>query len=407
MHRCLDEDWFLLDYELKLQRVHAFVLEAAGILSARECGAVEDALEALSLEWSGQPPPDSTAEDLHTWVEGELTHRAGSAGEKIHTARSRNDQVATLIKMWLIDVGDSLAVSWRSLAQTTSRVALAWVPHAMPLMTHAQFAAPGSAGAVPLAHALGYERCAASFSRAANRWRATCPLGAGAVAGSSIPIDRDMQAEGLGFLRPAESSIDATGTRDEALECLATIAHGSLKLMGTAADLLTFAQTKYRWITFDPGLTTGSSMMPNKSNPDACELLRGTAARTSSAHGEAMMLSKGLISGYQRDLQCLKPILHDTVERFRAATALAQAIWDGVHLSKDRVSSSLAWGDVGATLRMEARVLDGMPLRMAHRLEAEGGETEAEHGMDAYVTYGSAHPDEVGRQAKALIERTD
>ena len=405
VHRCLADDWFLLPYELRLQGVHALALEAVGVLDTAERKGIELALAGLDELWRDKPAPDHEAEDLHTWVESELTERAGDAGTKIHTARSRNDQVATLTKMWLIDRAEIWQKAMTDLSDRAAQLAMTWAPHTMPLMTHLQFAAPGSAGAWPLAQALAFERYQKRLDSLLDGWKEYCPLGAGAIAGSSIPLDRTIQAQGLGFRLPHPSSIDATGSRDDVLEALAWVSQVSLRFCGLATDLLTYGQTPYGWIRFDAGLSTGSSMMPNKANPDAAELLRGEAARLTAAQTEALFLLKGLPSGYNRDLQCLKPLLHDTVTRFETSLALCGAILEGITAVPERMSAALHEGDVEATLRMESRVLDGASLRDAHHAEAGGTGTPGSFGAHDYATEGSASPEEVCRQAAALQKR--
>src|ERR1043166_9324677 len=325
LNRCLESDWFLLPYELKLQAAHAKALQAAGILTGDEREAIQRALSEMGASLDLGEPPVSDAEDIHTFVESELVKRAGEAGKKIHTARSRNDQVATLLKMFVIGCGERLLADSRQLAEACCRQEEAWSDLPMPLQTHTQFAAPGSAGAWILRYAAAGERICGQAAEAARRWREECPLGSGAVAGSSVPINRAIQAQELGFVRPSASALDSTTTRDECIEFLAIAAQAALHLQSLATDVILFSQTPLGWTKYPAEFGTGSSMMPNKMNPDAMELLRGEAAAVMSAHGHALMLLKGLPSGYNRDLQCIKPLVRETAEKLQGLFALAIA----------------------------------------------------------------------------------
>lgn len=405
-------------------------LGAAGILTPDEVEAIQTALRAIAAEHEGGMPPDSDAEDLHTWIEGELTRRAGAPGKKIHTARSRNDQVATLILLHLRSEADRLAAAIREVVRTLATRALDWAEVEMPLQTHTQFAAPGSVGTWALRHAHALASLADRLDEADARWSRSCPLGSGAVAGSSIPLDRTLQAEALGFVAPSPNALLSTGGRDECVEFLGILAHLALHLGGLATDGIQFVQTPFGWIRYPADLATGSSMMPNKSNPDALELLRGESSSLVAAHQHALFLLKGLPSGYNRDLQCLKPVVRDAAVLAGDLLALAGVFAASMEFDRDALSRALSLGEIQATLRMEASVLAGIPLRDAHHAEARhvgamdrrgnaasdpaGGQpsdrsagpaagAEAIPGATAYRTLGSASPAEVRRTATELL----
>lgn len=415
LNRCLHEDWFLLRYELRLQRAHARALRAANVFTAAELESIEQAIERIdqeSLTLAG--PPECDAEDLHTWVEARLTELAGDAGRRIHTARSRNDQVATLLVMFAADAAEWVAEALDPLTVVLCCRALEWSDLAFPLQTHAQFAAPGSVGAWGLRFAVGLERAGSRLREAATAWRRFCPLGSGAVAGSSIPIDRTIQARELGFEAPSRSALDSTTTRDECLELLALLAPVALQLQSLAADVIGFAGTSLMWVKYPEAFGTGSSMMPNKANPDAMELLRGTCNEILAAHGHALLLLKGLPSGYNRDLQCLKPIVRDAIGTALTMIDMTLAFVGELSWNPERLAASLGQGAIDATLRMEEKVRGGMALRDAHHATAEevlaaslaGDSVPAAAsalGPDRYVTIGSASPAEVQRVAAELI----
>lgn len=410
LNRCLEEDWFLLPFELRLQRAHGQALMAAGVLTSGEYADLCSGLDRIQETYGQSDCPESDAEDLHTWVEMTLTELAGAVGKKIHTARSRNDQVATLLAMYVIHTGEDLAASLADLVRIACRRAQQWAELAFPLHTHQQFAAPGSVGFWVLRYATAFDRVRRHLSYCVSQWRRYCPLGSGALAGSSIPLDRRIQAAELGFEQPSLNALDSTSTRDHCVELLALAAQLALHLQSLACDVIVFSQTPLAWTIYPPGFATGSSMMPNKSNPDAMELLRGECCEVLAAHAHVLTLLKGLPSGYNRDLQCLKPVLHRTVEKLAASARMTAAFLKELDFDAARLSASLALGDIEATLRMEAKVMDGTPLREAHRATAaqsdsttDGTQQPRALGIDRYATVGSASPAETQRIADQIL----
>ncbi len=356
----------------------------------------------------------SQAEDLHTWLEGTLTELVGEAGRKIHTARSRNDQVATLLVMYIIDAAGRLEADLRRLVALFCRRARDWSELVFPLHTHTQFAAPGTVGFWALRYAVPLDRIRRHTRLIVGFWREICPLGSGAVAGSSIPIDRRIQARELGFEGPSRNALASTSCRDEVLEYLAIAAQIALQLQGFATDVILFSQTPLAWTVYPKAFATGSSMMPNKSNPDAMELLRGECCKVAAAHGQALLLLKGLPSGYNRDLQCIKPLLRDAVETLQRMLAMTTAFVEELDFDSAKLVESLKLGHVDATLQMEQRVKDGVPLREAHHAVAEelagrtaSDETDGARLVEKYQTVGSASPVETRRVAEELLTAID
>lgn len=410
MNHCLREDWFLLPYELRLQRAHACALQAAGVLSGEQQTGIDQALDRIAEQYTDVACPESDAEDLHTWMEGKLIELAGEAGRRIHTARSRNDQIATLLKMYVVAAGEDLSRRLCALIHTSGRRAMDWSVFVFPLQTHNQFAAPGSVGFWSLRYATAFARVCRHLDYCTSQWRRFCPLGAGAVAGSSIPIDRRIQATELGFDGPSQNALDSTSTRDECLELLWLAAQTALHLQSFATDVIGFAQTQLGWVNYPGAFGTGSSMMPNKTNPDAMELLRGECNAILSAPHEATLLLKGLPSGYNRDLQCIKPLLHRTVEKLHALLTMTTEFLEQLEFDPQRLSASLKLGAIDATLRMEQKVLAGAALRDAHHeiaaeLQDAGAPSASNNGVsaDSYQTTGSASPAETRRMAEELL----
>lgn len=410
INRCLADDWFLLPFELRLQRAHAAALTAASILSADEHAALGRALDTIERNHGGGLLPVSQAEDIHTWLEEALTELAGEAGRKIHTARSRNDQVATLLVMYVIETGRDLEQALCRLVELLGRRAKDWCELAFPLQTHTQFAAPGTIGFWALRYAVALDRIRRHARWLVGHWRESCPLGSGAVAGSSIPIDRHIQARELGFDGPSKNALASTSCRDEVVEYLALAAQIAVHLQGFAADVIAFSQTPLAWTVYPKAFATGSSMMPNKSNPDAMELLRGECCGIAAAHGQALLLMKGLPSGYNRDLQCLKPLLRDTAESLRQMLELTSAFVEGLDFDASSMRRAMALGQIDATLRMEKKVKEGTPLREAHHAVANelagNAAADAADGprhINQYQTIGSAAPAETRRVADELL----
>lgn len=398
-----------MPYEVKLQRAHAVALTFAEILTQSESTAISAGLDQIERRYGAASCPESDAEDLHTWVEAQLTDAAGDAGRKIHTARSRNDQVATLLKLYVIDVGRKLAVDATSLTQTLASKVGGWSQLVFPLQTHTQFAAPGNVGFWALRYAVSLDRIRRHAALLVREWSEFCPLGSGAVAGSSIKIDRRIQAEELGFARPSRNALESTSCRDEIIEWLALAAQTALHLQSLATDVILFSQTPIAWAIYPKDFATGSSMMPNKSNPDAMELLRGEACMVQAAHSQALLTLKGLPSGYNRDLQCLKPLIHQAAAKLATLMEMANAFCKGLDFNAERMASACKQGNIGATLRMESKVTGGMPLREAHHRTSDelktnvGAPDEWADRIDSYETIGSASPAETRRIADELL----
>ncbi|MCG3138487.1 MAG: Argininosuccinate lyase [Phycisphaerae bacterium] len=400
----------LLPYELQQQRAHVTALTAAAILTHDEQQQVLPALHQLAQQWCGKPCPDSPAEDLHTWVELQLTEQLGAVGRKIHTARSRNDQVATVLKLYVMDQAKQLSGALAELIKRCARQAEKWSELICPLQTHSQFAAPGSMGLWILRHGLALQRVRELLHLHYAQWKRFCPLGSGAVAGSSIPLDRRIQAQELGFDQPSLNALDSTSTRDECLDLLAMIGRIGLHLQTLATDVVSFAQTAHRWVIYPRAFGTGSSMLPNKINPDAMELIRGQCSLLMNSHNEALLLLKGLPTGYQRDLQCLKPVLIRNVLQAMQIIELMSAFIEELKFDTQRLRVHLLNGGIDALWRMEEKVLAGMPLRDAHHAVAtELAGSNGHHApLDStdlyrYRTSGSAHPDETRQVAWQLL----
>ncbi len=313
--------------------------------------------------------------------------------------------------MYVIESGRSLADRLAGLVRTLCDRAKGWSELPMPMQTHCQFAAPGNVGFWALRFAAAFERAHALLRLLGGHWRESCPLGSGAVAGTSLAIDRGLQAAELGFGWPSVNALYSTSARDECVELLGVLGGIALHLQCFATDVIWFAQTALSWIVYPAAFATGSSMMPNKVNPDAMELLRGECAAIQAAHGQAVLLMKGLPSGYNRDLQCIKPVLRAAAEKTAWALELAGAFVEALDFDRAALEKSMRQGAIDATLRMEAMIREGAPMRDAHHAVAEALKSarkdESAPSVDAgaYQTLGGASPAETRRAAEEIAGR--
>ncbi len=307
-------------------RAHAAMLAQVGLLDTCELAAIEEGLDAIAAEIAaGRFVFDAALEDIHMNIEARLAERVGEAGRRLHTARSRNDQVATDLRLWVRDAIDGLDAQAVALMRTLARRAAAHAADAMPGFTHLQAAQPVTFGHHLLAYVEMLARDRGRFADARRRLNES-PLGAAALAGTSFPIDRRMTAKALGFDRPMANSLDAVSDRDFALEFLAACAICAMHLSRFAEEIVIWCSAPYRLIRLSDAYTTGSSIMPQKRNPDAAELVRAKSGRIAGALIGLMTVMKGLPLAYAKDMQEDKEPVFDAA----AALALALAAIDGM-----------------------------------------------------------------------------
>lgn len=299
-----------IDFDRKLWRqdirgslAHAAMLAQVGVIEPADEQAIREGLTAIAREIeAGIFVFDPALEDVHMNIEARLTERIGDAGRRLHTARSRNDQVATDLKLWVRDAIDELDAATGELMRALADRALQHASDAMPGFTHLQTAQPVTFGH----HLLAYvEMLARDRGRLADARRRLneCPLGAAALAGTSFPVDREMTATALGFDRPAANSLDAVSDRDFALEFLAAAAIAATHLSRFAEEIVVWCSAPFAFIRLSDAFTTGSSIMPQKRNPDAAELVRAKAGRAAGALMMLLTVMKGLPLAYAKDMQ--------------------------------------------------------------------------------------------------------
>ncbi|MGH3655888.1 MAG: argininosuccinate lyase, partial [Micromonosporaceae bacterium] len=287
-------DWRLAPYDLAASRAHARVLAGAGLLSNEELGRMLAALDDLHAACaSGEFRPTVEDEDVHTALERGLLERLGTLGGKLRAGRSRNDQVATDLRLYLRDHARGLGTSIVDLVEALADQAARHVDTPAPGMTHLQHAQPISYGHQLLAHAQALLRDLERLRDWDTR-AAICPLGSGALAGSSLPLDPAAVANELGFTAPAENSIDAVSDRDFAAEFLFVAALVGVHLSRIGEEIVLWTSQEYGWVELDDAFATGSSIMPQKKNPDIGELARGKAGRLIGHVAGVLAMLKGL-----------------------------------------------------------------------------------------------------------------
>jgi argininosuccinate lyase len=299
---------------------HAAMLARIGLISNEDEHAIRSGLEAIAQEIeSGRFAFDVALEDIHMNIEARLTERIGDAGKRLHTARSRNDQVATDFRLWVRDAIDGLSAQ---ISDTMLALAGRAAEHAadpMPGFTHLQTAQPVTFGHHLLAYVEMLDRDRGRLADCRRRLN-FCPLGSAALAGTSFPIDRDMTATALDFSGPTANSLDAVSDRDFALEFLSAAAISAMHLSRLAEEVIVWCSAPYRFIRLSDAFTTGSSIMPQKRNPDAAELVRGKTGRVTGALVALLTVMKGLPLAYAKDMQ------EDKEPVFSAAEAWALSL---------------------------------------------------------------------------------
>jgi argininosuccinate lyase len=366
-------DWRLWEQDILGSLAHAAMLQKIGVLTKAELLEIENTLNGIAQEiCEDRFPWRPELEDVHMNIESELTRRA-PAGAKLHTGRSRNDQVSLDMRMWLRDEIVELIREIRLLQRALLVLAIRYQDVLLPGYTHLQRAQP----VVFAHHLLAYlemlerdeGRLADSFYRAN-----VCPLGSGAIAGSTLPLDREMVAKMLGFVdekgnpRITQNSMDAVSDRDFVVEFCAAAALLAAHLSRLAEDWILWATAEFRFITIADAYTTGSSLMPQKKNPDIAELARGKTGRVFGNLMAMLTLLKGLPMTYNRDLQEDKERLFDSADTVRATTRLMAAMIENTTVNTENCRAAAGDPSLLATDLADWLVRKGMPFRQAHHV---------------------------------------
>ncbi|MBO0710700.1 MAG: argininosuccinate lyase [Acetobacteraceae bacterium] len=348
---------------------HAAMLAKTGIIGATDEVAIREGLERIAAEIeAGRFPFVEALEDVHMNIEARLTERIGEAGKRLHTARSRNDQVATDFRLWVRDAVDGLDAQLAAVMRALAERALAHAADPMPGFTHLQNAQPVTFGHHLLAH---LEMLARDRGRLADCRRRLneCPLGAAALAGTSFPIDRRMTAAALGFDRPMANSLDAVSDRDFALEFLAAAAICAMHLSRFAEEIVIWASAPFQLVRLSDAFTTGSSIMPQKRNPDAAELVRAKAGRITGALLALLTVMKGLPLAYAKDMQEDKEPVFDAAEAWALSLAATAGMVRDLEPDTERMRVLAGAGFATATDLADWLVrVRQLPFRDAHHV---------------------------------------
>jgi argininosuccinate lyase len=400
-------DHRLFKQDIRGSIAHARMLARVGLMTANECRLIVHALSSIAAEIEdGSFKFKPELEDIHMNVEAVLIERLGDVGRKLHTARSRNDQVATDLKLW---VRESLGRVDKRLTELQTAIlnAAARYPNlVLPGYTHLQRAQPVLAAHVFLAYVERLERDRSRLADSRRRLN-VLPLGTGALAGTSLPIDRNFVAEELGFDDVAGNSLDASSDRDFVLESVFVLAMIAEHLAGWAEDWILWNTQEFGFLSLPDAICTGSSIMPQKKNPDVLELIRGRTARVIGNLTALLVLVKGLPLAYNRDLQEDKEPLFDAFDTVEACLELATIAVNGMSFRVDQIENRLDEGFLDATTLMECLIKRGVPQRTAHevigRLVAlceHRGLKKLADLSDTELT--TAHP-ELGQNVRAIL----
>ncbi|EJK2107320.1 argininosuccinate lyase [Vibrio cholerae] len=367
-------DSLRFDYRLAEQDIVGSIawskaLVSVNVLSVQEQQQLEQALNQL-LQSVQQDPEQilaSDAEDIHSWVEQKLIEQVGDLGKKLHTGRSRNDQVATDLKLWCRDQGVHLLLALKTLQQQLVAVAAEHQSTVLPGYTHLQRAQPVTFAHWCLAYLEMFERDESRLTDALARLN-TSPLGSGALAGTAYAIDREVLAADLGFTRATRNSLDAVSDRDHVMELMSVASISMLHLSRLAEDMIFYTTGEAGFIELADTVTSGSSLMPQKKNPDALELIRGKTGRVYGALAGMMMTVKALPLAYNKDMQEDKEGLFDALDTWFDCLQMAGLCFDGIKVNAVRTLEAAKQGYSNATELADYLVAKGIPFREAHHI---------------------------------------
>jgi len=350
---------------------HAEMLARQGIIPKADGDAIRTGLEGILADLeSGVLAVDMEAEDVHTFVEAELTRRVGEAGKRLHTGRSRNDQVATDLRLYLRRQCEEITALLRGFIEILHRQGEANAGAVMPGYTHLQRAQPVLFGQHMLAYEEMFARDIGRIEDAARRMN-VCPLGSGALAGTGYPIDRAFTAEKLGFDGYTKSTLDGVSDRDFCVELAAALSLVMAHLSRLGEELILWCSWEFRFIELDDAYTTGSSIMPQKKNPDLAELIRGKSGRVFGDLMGLLTVLKGLPLAYNKDLQEDKEAIFDAFDTVRACLEAATPMVETMKVLPGNMRAAAAAGFINATDCADYLVGKGMPFRDAYKAVGE------------------------------------
>jgi argininosuccinate lyase len=365
----VDADVRLVEHDIVGSKAHAAMLAEAGIISRADAAAILQGLDEILAEWrAGDFALDPALEDVHMNVEARLHQKIGAPAGRLHTARSRNDQVALDMRLWAREQLGLAIEEVEALERALVAQADAHADAVMPGFTHLQAAQPVTFGHHLLAYVEMLDRDRGRLADAAARGNES-PLGAAALAGTSFPIDRAASAKALGFARPMRNSLDAVSSRDFALEATAAAAISAGHLSRLAEEIVLWTSPLYGFARLSDAYSTGSSIMPQKRNPDAAELVRAKAASIAGALQTLLMAQKALPLAYAKDLQEMKPPLFQALDDYRLCLVAMAGMIADLRVDRDAMAGAAGAGYATATDLADWLVrVPGLPFREAHHV---------------------------------------
>ena len=368
--------------DIRASEAHVAMLAAQGIVSQEDAAAIANGLAQVAAEYEADGvPEDWDLEDIHMTTESRLAELIGPAAGRLHTARSRNDQVATDFRLWVRETIDKTDAGLRALQSALVTQAEAHAASIMPGFTHLQTAQPVTLGHHLMAY---YEMFARDRSRFedARRRRNECPLGCAALAGTGFPIDRDATAQALEFDRPSANSLDAVSDRDFALDYLHAASTTAIHLSRLAEELILWASHPFAFVRMPDQLSTGSSIMPQKKNPDAAELVRGHAGRVIGCATALMVTMKGLPLAYSKDMQDDKPPVFEAAGLLELSLAATTGMIAQATFKTERMREAAELGYATATDLADWLVTAAdIPFREAHHITGAAVKLAEERGV--------------------------
>ncbi|WP_298443306.1 argininosuccinate lyase [uncultured Ferrimonas sp.] len=366
----LPVDYRLVQQDITGSIAWAGALKQVEVLDEQEHSALVAALTQLSETVTDEQVLASGAEDIHSFVESALIEQVGDLGKKLHTGRSRNDQVATDLKLWCKDQGEAVLAALVKLQQQLLELAAKEAQTVLPGYTHLQRAQPVTFGHWCLAYVEMVERDLTRVRDALARLD-TCPLGSGALAGTAYNVDRQLLAQALGFRQASNNSLDSVSDRDHVIELCSAAATSMMHLSRLAEDLIFYNSGEAGFIELADAVTSGSSLMPQKKNPDALELIRGKSGRVYGAMVGILTTMKALPMAYNKDMQEDKEGLFDAIDTWLMCLDMTALVLEGVKVNKQRSLAAAQQGYANATELADYLVSKGMPFREAHHVVGE------------------------------------
>ena len=345
---------------------HVTMLASVGVLTEEERDQIIDGLKGISKDiQTGAVEITSEYEDIHSFVEANLIDRIGDVGKKLHTGRSRNDQVALDMKLYTRDEIVDITYLLKELMETLHRIMKEHIDTFMPGFTHLQKAQP-----VTLAHHVGayMEMFKRDYSRLTDIYDRMnyCPLGAGALAGTTYPLDREQTASLLNFYGPTLNSMDSVSDRDYVIELLSALSTIMMHLSRFSEEVIIWNSNEYKFVSIDDGFSTGSSIMPQKKNPDIAELVRGKTGRVYGALTSILTTMKGIPLAYNKDMQEDKELTFDAIDTVKGCISLFNGMMNTMTFNKPQMEKSAKHGFTNATDAADYLVNHGVPFRDAH-----------------------------------------